>query len=78
LRLIEESRPDVVLMDVRMPEMDGLQATRFIKTRWPQVKVILLSMYGEYMTQALEAGADASVGKGEPPGTLLATLLKYT
>jgi len=78
LRLIEESRPDVVLMDVRMPEMDGLQTTRLIKTRWPQVKVILLSMYGEYMTQALEAGADAFVGKGEPPGTLLATLLKYT
>jgi len=74
VRLVEESQPDVVLMDVRMPEMDGLLATRLIKTRWPQVKVILLSMYTEYLDEALAAGADAFVSKGEPPERLLATL----
>ncbi len=74
MRLVEESRPDVVLMDVRMPEMDGLEATRLIKARWPQVKVIVLSMYADYMADALAAGADAFVSKGEPPDRLLATL----
>jgi len=74
VHLVEESRPDVVLMDVRMPEMDGLEATRLIKARWPQVKVIVLSMYADYMADALAAGADAFVSKGEPPERLLATL----
>ena len=72
--LVEEYRPDVVLMDARMPEMDGLQATRFIKARWPQVKVIMLSMYADYLDEALAAGADAFVSKGEPPEKLLTTL----
>jgi DNA-binding NarL/FixJ family response regulator len=74
VHLVEESQPDVVLMDARMPEMDGLEATRLIKARWPQVKVIVLSMYADYMADALAAGADAFVSKGEPPERLLATL----
>ena len=74
VHLVEESQPDVVLMDVRMPEMDGVEATRLIKARWPQVKVIVLSMYADYMADALAAGADAFVSKGEPPERLLATL----
>jgi DNA-binding NarL/FixJ family response regulator len=69
--LVERLEPDVVLMDVRMPEMDGLEATQLIKTRWPQVKIIMLSMYTEYIESALDAGADAFVSKGEPPERLL-------
>jgi DNA-binding NarL/FixJ family response regulator len=78
VRLIQASRPDVVLMDVRMPNMDGLEATRLIKKRWPQVKVIVLSMYAEYMDEALAAGADGFVSKGAPPKKLLATLETVT
>jgi DNA-binding NarL/FixJ family response regulator len=74
LARVEECLPDVILMDARMPEMDGLQATRLIKTKWPQVKVIVLSMYAEYMDEALAAGADAFVSKGAPADKLLATL----
>ena len=69
--LVEQLEPDVVLMDIRMPEMDGLEATQLIKTRWPQVKIIMLSMYTEYVESALAAGADAFVSKGEPPKHLL-------
>jgi DNA-binding NarL/FixJ family response regulator len=74
LCMVETAQPDLVIMDVRMPEMDGLTATRLIKARWPQVRVVVLSMYGEYLGEALEAGADAFVTKGEPPKQLLVTL----
>jgi DNA-binding NarL/FixJ family response regulator len=65
VRLVEAFQPDVALIDVRMPEMDGLEATRLIKAKWPQVKVILLSMYVEYETAAVAAGADAFVAKDD-------------
>ena len=67
-------RPDAVLMDVCMAEMDGIEATQTIKARWPHIKVIVLSMNGDYEAQALEAGADAFVNKGEPPARLLQAL----
>jgi pilus assembly protein CpaE len=65
VQLVEAFQPEVVLIDVRMPEMDGLEATRLIKAQWPQVKVIVLSMYGEYESAAMAAGADAFVAKGD-------------
>lgn len=71
IQLVKEFRPDLVLMDVRMPEIDGLEATAQIKAQWPQVRVIVLSMYVEHHREALDAGADAFVAKGDAPGTLL-------
>jgi DNA-binding NarL/FixJ family response regulator len=78
MQLVEHGQPDVVLMDVCMPGMDGLQATRIIKARCPQVKVVVLTMYSEYEVEAMAAGADAFVAKGEPADRLLATLLAVT
>jgi DNA-binding NarL/FixJ family response regulator len=72
--LAESWAPDAVLMDVCMGEMNGIEATRKIKARWPSIKVIVLSMNGDYEAQALEAGADAFVNKGEPPVRLLQAL----
>ena len=71
IQRIEQVQPNLVLMDVRMPVMDGLQATRHIKRHWPQIKVIVLSMYGDYQVDALAAGADAFMGKGESPENVL-------
>ena len=76
LACIEAARPDVVLMDVRMPGMDGLEATRRIKSDWPEVKVIVLSLYGDYAGDALAAGADAFVCKCDPTERLLAELAR--
>ena len=74
IRLIEECQPDLAIFDVRMPEMDGLEATRLVRARWPKIKIIVLSMYGDLYSDALTAGADAFFSKGEPPQRFLDTL----
>jgi CheY-like chemotaxis protein len=74
MKSVQEWLPDIVLMDVRMPELDGIEATRQIKRRRPHLTVIVLSMYAEYKADALAAGADGFITKGEPPERLLAVL----
>jgi CheY-like chemotaxis protein len=75
VRCVEKCKPDLVLMDARMPEMDGIEATRIIRTKCAQIPVIVLSMYSEYRAAALAAGANAFFLKGEPAEQLLAILL---
>jgi DNA-binding NarL/FixJ family response regulator len=70
VRLAGQHQPDVVLMDVRMPLMDGLEATRSIKNRWPAIRVVVLSMSAQYRADAIEAGADGFVVKGSPTNDL--------
>lgn len=70
LQNIRKLQPDIVLMDIRMPVMDGLQATTAIKAGWSQIKVIILTMYPEHQAEALAAGADAFLVKGCPLGEI--------
>ncbi|MCP4542938.1 MAG: response regulator transcription factor, partial [Chloroflexi bacterium] len=71
VRLVQAVRPDVVLMDVCMPDMDGLDATQIIKSSWPETKVIVLTIHADYQTEALAAGADAFFVKGASTEKLL-------
>lgn len=74
VRLVEDHRPDVVLMDVRMPVLDGLEATRLIKNRWSEVRVVILTMYAMHWADAMAAGADGFLVKGCPTEDLLSAL----
>ena len=65
LTIIEETLPDVILMDIAMPGLNGLEATRRIKKKFPRMKVLVLTMYTneEYIFQILNAGANGYLVK---------------
>ena len=66
IELVRKEKPDVVLMDIRMPEVDGVECTRLIKTAHPQIKVIILTTFDddEYVFGALRYGASGYLLKG--------------
>ena len=66
IRSVRACRPDVILMDVRMPEMDGVSCTRIIKENYPQIKIIILTTFDddEYVYNALKYGASGYLLKG--------------
>ena len=65
LQLYQQLEPDLLLLDLSMPKMDGLDCLREIKSRWPDAKVIVLTMHEDenYIKQAMQAGAAAYVHK---------------
>jgi DNA-binding NarL/FixJ family response regulator len=75
VELVAEHRPDVVLMDMQMPVMDGVEATRRIKEQWPTVRIIALTIHAKYRAEALAAGADIFLLKEGNPDALLGAIL---
>jgi DNA-binding NarL/FixJ family response regulator len=76
--LAERRRPNVVIMDVRMPGMDGLQATKEITDKVPDVSVLIFTAYGErsLLGRGLESGAKGYILKEAPHQTLLRAIEK--
>ena len=72
VELVREHRPDIVIMDIGMPGLNGIEATRTIKQEFPSIKVIALSMYTErnIVADMLSAGASAYLLKDSAPDEL--------
>lgn len=69
-------QPDVILMDIRMPEMDGVAATRFICQRFPAIKVLVLTTFDDdqYVAEAMRVGASGYLLKDTPSEELAAAI----
>ena len=72
---VEALRPDVLVMELHMPKMDGLSIIGTIKRRWPDVRIVVLTMYATDRAAALESGADAFLLKGCATDELLQAVL---
>lgn len=77
LSLVESKEPDVVLLDVRMPELDGVEAVKIILKRRPNTKVIMLTTFDddEYVQRALHSGAMGYLLKNIPPHKLIGSIM---
>ena len=73
IELFREHKPDVTLMDLRIPEMSGIDAALAIRTEFPEARIIILTTFDSDidMQRARAAGASAFVLKGGPPAKLL-------
>ena len=66
MQCVRQQRPDVILMDIRMPKMDGVQCTKLIKETYPEIKIVILTTFDddEYVFNALKYGASGYLLKG--------------
>lgn len=78
VRAVRREKQDVILMDIRMPEMDGVQCTQIIKENYPEIKIIILTTFDddEYIFSALKHGASGYLLKGISADRLIEAIHK--
>ncbi len=69
-------KPDIILMDIRMPELNGVQATKIIREQYPDIKILILTTFDddEYIHDALSFGATGYLLKNTPPTELISSI----
>lgn len=79
-RLVQELKPDIVVLDLNMPDTGGLDLIQRLKTKLPHVRIVILSMYSNevYVTEALRCGAEAYVLKEAAPDELVTALYEVS
>lgn len=77
LQLLKKSNPDLIILDISMPNLQGLEATREIKKMYPQIRILLLTMHKkkEFIQQGIAGGADGFILKQEADEVLLQAIL---
>ncbi len=72
---LARKKAEIVVMDIQLPGVDGVEGTRQMKARYPEVKVVIVSAYGEdYLVPSIDAGADGYLLKTMPPPELLKSM----
>lgn len=76
VKLCETQAFDIAVLDIRMPEMNGLEAARMIRTRWPQIKLLILTTFNDdqYAMEALKIGASGYMLKDAEPEALIRSI----
>ncbi len=76
-KLADDCNMDIVLMDIQMPEMDGIEAARLIKAKYPHIKVIMLTVFDDddHIFNAIQAGANGYLLKETEPETLYKAIM---
>lgn len=71
-KLTQDHNVDVILMDIQMPEMDGIKTTEYVKNKYPQIKILMLTVFDddEHIFNAIQAGADGYLLKETNPDDL--------
>lgn len=75
--LARNLRPDLIFMDIKMPCLDGLEATEIIKKELTNTKIVVLSMYGDQQESALNRGADEFITKGADTQIIKQVILRF-
>lgn len=76
LEMCRKEKPELVLMDIRMPVMDGVLGTKLIKTHFQDIKVVILTTFkdNEYIKEALKSGAEGYILKNQPADSIIESL----
>jgi len=80
IEMVKKLKPEVVLMDIKLPQMDGVSATKIIRKECPKTNVLILSSYEDeaHITEAIQAGANGYLSKMLPASELVHALKTFT
>ncbi|WKA55014.1 response regulator [Planococcus shixiaomingii] len=76
MQMLPQLDPDVIMMDINMPDMNGIELTKWVKSNYPSIKIIVLTMYknDEYFMAAIREGADAYLLKDSPSADVISAI----